>query len=276
MVACKRQLTGLLGILLALAGCQSQPSREAELLAVGAGATSALVRAGAHYHRLYYRTTAEAKGDELRVYLAGDGRAFLNRYTVAADPTPEHHLTLRLMLQDPGPAVFVSRPCYYGTLALSPCDPALWTTERYSDAVVSSIAGALESGPAAWHGRPLHLIGYSGGGVIALKLAARLPGVRQVTTLASPLDTDAWTGLHGYTPLAAGQNPALLGTWPPAIRQLHLAGADDKHVPPGINTAFEQRMQVLGAEVRFITLQGYDHRCCWERDWPQLLRDLAI
>jgi pimeloyl-ACP methyl ester carboxylesterase len=50
------------------------------------------------------------------------------------------------------------------------------------------------------------LIGHSGG-ALAILLAARVPQVVAVVTIAGNLDTDVWTKLHGYLRLQGSLNP---------------------------------------------------------------------
>ena len=54
----------------------------------------------------------------------------------------------------------------------------------------------------------LVLIGYSGGGVLAMLLAEQFPATQAVVTVAGNLDTDAWAIEHGYSPLRGSLNPA--------------------------------------------------------------------
>ncbi|TXS96718.1 alpha/beta hydrolase [Parahaliea maris] len=263
-------LTGcVIALLLAVVtGCTAGYRQRADALAEAVGASASWVSSGKHRHRVYEKA---GTGPVLRVYLGGDGRAFLQRQVVAPDPTPAEHLTLKLMLADPGPAVFVARPCYYGTATEPGCEPRLWTSERYSDEVVASLAQVIHRLAAEHAGMPLQLVGYSGGGVIAVRLAQHLPEAVAVITLAAPLDTGAWTAHHGYTPLAPGQNPAGMASWPGTIRQLHLSGASDDNVPPELQAGYRRRMQSLDPSAVFRTLPDYDHHCCWLRNWPEIL-----
>ena len=77
----------------------------------------------------------------LHVYLDGDGTPMLGSYP-AADPTPRDPLVLDLMALDSTPSIYVGRPCYHG-LSGAPCSPSLWTSGRYSEPVVASMAAGI-------------------------------------------------------------------------------------------------------------------------------------
>jgi hypothetical protein len=54
---------------------------------------------------------------------------------------------------------------------------------------------------------------------------------------------------------------------PPHIRQIHFAGERDREVPPQLVASAARRQPGARFEVR----PGFDHTCCWPRDWPGLL-----
>lgn len=209
--------------------------------------------------------------DTLHLYVGGDGSAFVDRHRVAADPTPRRPLTLQLMLADPAPSVYVGRPCYHGAGPPPACDPRLWTSARYSAAVVTSVAAVIADLAARFGTARVTVIGYSGGGVIALLSAARVARVATVVTLAAPLDVAAWTEAHGYTPLRQSLDPAAEADWPADLRQVHLQGERDRNVPPATLARFRDTLARGGVEAEFRVLAGFDHHCCWLDSWPALL-----
>ncbi|MFU8816060.1 MAG: alpha/beta fold hydrolase [Pseudomonadales bacterium] len=209
-----------------------------------------------------------AHGQRLHVYFGGDGTPFLGPNMIAADPTPREPFALKLMRLDPKRSVFLGRPCYHGMMA--GCEPGMWTIGRYSEAMVASMAAATERLIAQRDYASVVLIGYSGGGVLALLVAERLPQVDAVVTVAANLDLQAWTELHGYSPLVTSLDPARLSGSRNGLRQLHLSGEADGNVPPAVHEALLQRLPAA----EFRTLPGFDHRCCWLQLWPQLLAEL--
>lgn len=195
---------------------------------------------------------------------------------MSQDPTPSEHLALRLALADASPSGFLSRPCYYGGATFAPCTPRLWTVDRYSPVVIDSMVAALQEIATRFPRARLTLVGYSGGGVIALLTARRLDAVVRVVTVAAPLDTLAWTTYHGYTPLSAGSNPAEIPGWPSELEQIHLGGAEDNKVPPAVLNSFMEKTNSAGASISLLVYPGFDHDCCWLQNWPEILGEIRV
>lgn len=259
-------LVGIALAILALGGCAST-NPDPEALARQHELTASWVKGQGFRHRIFRHRDRDANGP-LHVYLEGDGRPWLTRRQISTDPTPQNPLAMRLMLRDPAPGLYLGRPCYHGSTADPGCSPWLWTHGRYSDAVIASMAAALTK--AAGEHRALTLIGYSGGGTIAMLMATRLANLNRLVTVAANLDTAAWTRHHGYSPLTGSMNPAELPILPARITQLHLAGGRDRNVPPMLSAPTIAGQP--GAELRIIP--GYNHRCCWERAWPGLIHGI--
>jgi pimeloyl-ACP methyl ester carboxylesterase len=134
------------------------------------------------------------------------------------------------------------------------------------------MAAALELVRARRGNPELALIGYSGGGTLAMLLAPRVPGVGQLVTLGGNLDPQRWALLHGYSPLETSLNPSREDPLPPAIRQIHIVADDDRNVPPGM-----ARAALAGQPAAEIwVLPDADHRCCWAARWPELLERLGV
>ena len=261
-------------LILCLGACVDISADRPGKASLPAGWRTEPVRAGEFTLRLF-GPVIPAEVPRLHVYLGGDGLAFSSRYSVSRDPTPRRHLGLRLAEADSAPAVFLARPCYYGAASEPPCAPDLWTARRYGPVVVNAVLEALTHIGRRHPHAAITLVGYSGGGVIALLAARGHPRVDIVVTVAAPLDVAAWTRLHDYTPLAAGSDPAQLPDWPARLRQVHLVGEDDGQVPPAIARSFRQSPGARGADIRLLHLPGYDHRCCWVENWPRLLEQLT-
>ena len=118
----------------------------------------------------------------------------------------------------------------------------------------------------------LVLFGYSGGGVLAVLLANRLPQTSVVVTLAANLDIDAWADLHGYSRLSGSLNPAVEPALDSAIVQLHLVGGRDSNV----RSTSRQSYLRIQPEAQAVVIPGYDHVCCWRDLWPKVLEWVAI
>ena len=152
----------------------------------------------------------------LFVYIEGDGLAYLDTRTPSTDPTPVDPLALRLAAADPGPAVlYLGRPCQFAPGRGDPrCSVRAWTTARFGANVVASIDDAISRERARAPERPLVLVGYSGGGVIAALVAARRKDVSLLITVAAPLDVADWTRRMGVSPLDGSEASARSGGTP--------------------------------------------------------------
>lgn len=205
----------------------------------------------------------------LRVYIEGDGAAWPGPYRPPRDPTPVEPVALALAAADPSPQVaYLGRPCQYLDAAeLAACAPAYWTGSRFAPEVVHAYMQSLDRLKSATGARRLRLVGYSGGGVLAALLASRRNDIEQLVTVASPLAVAEWTAWHKISPLRESLDPATTQgvRWPPAI---HFAGADDDVVPPPLIAGFAARSGGI-----FRAVDGFDHQCCWSRDWRRLLEE---
>jgi hypothetical protein len=258
---------GWMGVALALAACAS-PAARIDQQAAKFGFEKEIVY-GAGFMHVVYRRGKNLTGGPVHVYIEHDGRPWLYETTVSPDPTPTNPLMLRLMALDPAPTVYLGRPCYFGLAQSAPCSPLVWTHERYSERVVESMAAALRRvlpGPDS----DVVFIGSSGGGTLAMLLAERFPGTRAVVTLAGNLDVEAWASHHRYTPLKGSLNPATRPPLNQKVIQKHYVGGSDRDVPPFIARRFAQARP----GVQVIEHPNFDHRCCWEASWPEILKQL--
>lgn len=225
---------------------------------------------GEGFELVAYRNQIRYRRGRLHLYLDGDGAPWISRTLVNPDPTSRNPLALRLMALDPAPAVYLARPCYNGTARAPGCNPWIWTFGRYSETVVASMAAAVRTLIENEAVEDLVLVGYSGGGVLAWLLAQRIPEVRTLVTIASNLDVDLWSERHGFSRLAGSLNPAAGPPMRPGVKQWHLVGEADKNVPPDVIAAVADK---LGTEAHVLFLES-NHRCCWLRFWPDILRQL--
>lgn len=260
---------GLLGLVSLCSACVT-PAVHFDERASQLGLHRAVLRGALFEHVVYRNTTG--KSSLLHVYLEGDGTPWLNRYTVAADPTPRRPLMLALLARDPAAAVYLGRPCYHGYAATPPCSPLWWTARRYSAEVVDSMAAALRAWlavqPVRYEG--LVWLGHSGGAALAMLLAERFPETRAVLTIAGNLDPDAWAAYHHYSPLTGSLNPALRLPLPPRVVQLHFFGEHDQNIPVDLLVPAVQRQP----DARLTVWPDFDHDCCWPTVWPDLLARL--
>ncbi|MEM1436078.1 MAG: hypothetical protein AAGG11_18630 [Pseudomonadota bacterium] len=246
-------------------GCQQVPG-------TGAGLQRDILTAG-QFRLALTRPNLKAVRQPLArpwriVLIDGDGRAFLTPTRVAADPTPRRSWLYDQIgpLQAIAETQYLGRPCYWQT-ADPACHPRFWTTHRYSSVVRDSLRVAIES--IAADGARLILVGYSGGGYLAIRLAQRLPtSVGALVTIAAPMNPSAWTAHHGYTPLVDA-DAAPPGDLPlPQRCQRHLIGSRDRELPLALTRTW------LPPVTESVVLSDARHDCCWEAALRSALKGL--
>lgn len=212
----------------------------------------------------------------VRVYIEGDGKAWMGRRRISLDPTPVDPLGLRLALADPTPNVlYLGRPCQYiAAHETAACSPHLWGRDRFDPKVIAVMSAvidlALESAAAPAGPRRLTLVGYSGGGVVAALIAAARRDVVKLITVAAPMDVDAWTRSQAVDQVLTGYSTAALAKRLAGLPQIHFAGARDRTVPPAIAEGYAA--QSTGGNAAVVVKSDYTHHCCWVAAWPDLLR----
>jgi len=254
-----------------LQGCSS-PWVRMNHRAEQAGVTRHIVAGAGFSHTIFVKTAMNAitmtrpLDATMPVFIEGDGMPWRNYgWQPNPDPRPDHALAFNLFLQTPGNAWYITRPCYDDSLTDAVCNSLVWTDARYSAANVDSMVAALRRFAAEQQVQRLLLVGYSGGGALAVLIAARMSEVQGVITLAANLDQVAWTQVHHYSPLHGSLNAATdTGNLP--VPHLALHGRRDDNVPLTTLSGFAATHPAT--QWRYV--DEYDHVCCWEHDWLKL------
>lgn len=209
----------------------------------------------------------------LTVYLESDGHIRLTRTQISPDPTPLRPLLLDMAARDSAPSVlYLARPCQYQSAErLRGCNPLYWDVRRFSPEVVDALSAALDRAKTRARAERLVLVGYSGGGTLALLLAVKRDDVAAIATVAAPLDVDAWVRHHNISPVTGSLDAAALARLA-RVRQAHLTGVRDWQVPPHLAEAYARRLPDRG-QTRVTAIQGQDHDCCWVESWTRLLAE---
>lgn len=215
-------------------------------------------------HQLFINKRYAYGNEPLHIYLDGDGRPWQTPTRVSVDPTPQNALLLKLMLLDPAPAIYLGRPCYF-LLDDPQCSPIWWTMQRYSPEVIESINAVIDQ--KLKPNQKIVLIGYSGGGSLAMLVAEKRNDITAVLTLAANLDTERWNSYHHYSQLVGSLNPATQAPLAAKIEQLHLFGGKDNNTPKFL--AERALSQQVNSEVKIYP--DFDHQCCWTTIWPDIL-----
>ena len=261
--------------LIFLPGCATvaasfNPQVTADSVAAEAHLTKQPIQTSTFKLAAYSRTNEPGK--PLTIYIEGDGRAWLSKHELAPDPTPFHLMMLRLAAMDPSWNVaYLGRPCQYDSTATQkPCESAYWSNKRFSEEVITSTNEAVDALKKESGASEIHLIGYSGGGAVAVLVAAKRQDVASLRTIAGNLDPDALNEYHHATPLD-GLDPMDVAFKISVIPQRHFIGTEDKVVPDFISKNFMQASG-NGPCIQRTSVPGATHHSGWEERWPELLK----
>lgn len=224
---------------------------------------------GKAFDLVIYRNTA-SDPKQLHVYIGGDGRPWLQNRYKSIDPTTRRMTTLALMVLDKNPAIYLGRPCYHSNGIGRGCSDKWWTSHRYSKTAVNDMRDVLDQYLTGHNVEYLTLIGFSGGGTIAMLLAPLLKQTATVITISGNLDTDAWARMHNYTPLFGSSNPARQAKSHKKIRKTHLIGLQDKNIP--VDAIIEHFAKQQNTEI--VLYPEFTHHCCWREMWPDYLAEM--
>lgn len=208
----------------------------------------------------------EAASPYTWVFIESDGSAFGSWPTgKPAPPKVQQSVALSLARKVTGDSVvYLARPCQFlfGTPSPGQCvDPRQWTKGRYSDDQVALIEDAIRQTLGAAK-TALVVVGHSGGGVIALRLAQRagLP-IHCTITLASPIDIKAWQRHHHTSAALDITDPGDLAVTPTPLKAIFLFGTSDQTVPPSVIGRWANEAR-RGLSIYSITLAA-SHNLGW-------------
>lgn len=221
-----------------------------------------------HFHLLSYDKINKPR-TSLKIYIEGDGSAWLSRNNLSDDPTPRNPLVLTLASKDGSDNVaYLSRPCQYGMSEKdSRCNSDYWSSKRFSEEVISSMDQAIDLLKEKAQAKSIHLIGYSGGGAVAVLLAARRNDVVSLRTIAGNLDHESVNHYHGVSNLHGSLNPIDVAYKVSSIPQEHFIGKEDKVIPSFIAHQFLQKMNhPLCAKI--VEVPNASHNSGWVDAWP--------
>ena len=261
-----------------LSACQSGIEKRiftANNIAATAGLTKQEVPTGHFKLATYSRVLNPAL--PLRVYIEGDGFAWVNKFRLSNNPTPKEPLALTLAADDDYPNIlYIARPCQYISLSSDPlCSPNYWSGSRFSPEVIESTNQVIDHFVERLHNQKTELIGFSGGGAVAVLVAAARDDVSLLRTVAGNLDHNALHTYHDVTQLDDSLNPIDAIDRVKNIPQIHFSGEKDTVVPPFIAKAFVDKINNSEQpHACAITAEqpGFTHHEGWLNKWRKLLR----
>lgn len=212
-------------------------------------------------------------GKPYNIYIEGDGLAFVNGYP-SDNPTPNELMMFKLAAYDSRPnVIYLARPCQYLNLQEnSYCQQSLWTYKRFAPEVIDIYENII---PLIAKNHDVNLIGFSGGGAVAILLAARGNKnlrISSIATLAGNLDIVAFNKHHNVLQMPESLNPIDYTAQVKHIPQIHFAAMQDKIVPPFIAQSFVSK--AASPKVKFQLTENASHNIGWFELWPQILEEL--
>ena len=165
----------------------------------------------------------------LRIYIEGDG-----------NPTPKRPIAFELSERDKNDnIIYVSRPCQY--VFCQECkNPDLWGKERFNEEIVDEMKSLISYLAKKYNSTELELVGYDGGGTMALLIATKMP-VNRVITIGGILDTKNYAEEQGIT--LNGMNPADYKPRLSSVPQVHYVGMNDNKATRAQAERFVGRMR---------------------------------
>jgi len=213
----------------------------------------------------------QADGDTVRIYIEGDGRAWKTKRKLSSDPTPRDPLAFKLAVGDRFPKIaYLSRPGQYVMKKEITYDPEYWSGKRFSEEVIESENEAVDEIKRSSGAKNVELIGYSGGGAVAVLVAARRTDVVGLRTVAGNLDPEEVNKYHKVDQLAGSLDPMGSASDIAYIPQRHFAGERDKTIPIFVTRMFARK----AGDTNFKTVtvaEGATHHDGWVEKWPELL-----
>lgn len=247
----------------------------------GAGYRAADITASEHYFKKEFVRTDlctltvfhnfTRPDTQLTVYIEGDGMAWRSRRKLSEDPTPRHPLVLSLAIMDPSENIaYLARP---GQLTLSTkpdCDPVYWSGKRFSAEVISAMNSAVDHLKSESRSKEVNFIGYSGGAIIAVMMAAQRNDVVSLRTISGNLDPEAVNLYHGVTLMDGFPDPIDHSVKIAHIPQRHFAAENDRVIPFYITRSFAEKAGDKEGE-SITVVKGTTHYSGWQKAWPSLL-----
>ena len=265
---------GIVAALVAMSGCATiggpgQRARSADSFAAGAGFKSAYVEAG-DFKLLTYKKITKT-GTVVRIYIEGDGKAWETRRRISSDPTPADPIALYLAAEDTYDNVaYIARPGQFQPEGSAQCDPTYWSQRRFSPEVAAAINKAIDAVKGDAGSSKIELVGFSGGGALAVLAASGRNDVASIRTVAGNLDHAALCKYHKVSPLEGSLNPIDFAAKTSSIPQNHFVGGQDKKVPVFIAENFA-KSSGNPPNIKITPVKDASHTEGWREKWRELL-----
>lgn len=269
-----KALVGLIGVFTLFMGCAKIPTtkvRVSNALSLLNDKTIVRQNIQTSSFKLFtlQKTTSACENKDMKIYIEGDGLAWITKSRISDDPTPLNPIALSLMKVDESDCkVYIARPCQY--IRQDICENKYWTSHRFNTRIIQSFDQALDNLRKNHKNDSFTLVGYSGGGAVATLLSAKRGDVSKLITVAGNLDTDKWTALLRVSPLEGSLNPADFAKELQKVPQTHLIGNNDKIVPKKAFLSYLNKFENKN-NVKYFTYEA-THACCWDEIYKNFLK----
>jgi len=194
------------------------------------------------------------------IYIEGDGLSWIDRFTPSSDPTPMDPIAFKLAKLDQNPnVIYLGRPCQY--IKNNQCRREIWTKLQYSKLVMVQYEEILKE--VLKNHSEAHLIGYSGGSVVAMYLAS-IEGlnIKSVRTIVGNIDPNKFTNLLNLSSYQTSINLDQIDDKIKSIPQIHYYGDKDQVIPKEIHLNYQNKYInnscIKTAEVKASHIQGWE------------------
>lgn len=243
----------------------------AHRLAASGGLSAHAVDAGGFRFQIYERYRGDA--DMVRVYIEGDGYAWVSRSRPSGDPTPMNPVALRLAaVDDAGSVAYLARPCqYYMKSNGKRCDRKYWMGARFAPEVIAAMDGAIDEIKRRSGAQRVELVGFSGGGAVVSLLTARRADVSALRSVAGNLDHVALHRHHKVSQIPESLNAADVAHRIAHVPQVHFVGAQDDVVGGFVYESYRAKMGESSCASKQ-RVEGASHGQGWAQKWRALLK----
>ena len=252
-----------------ICGCIKWGAKEKVLLSNLDGLELKLVSSQGFNLTTYQRF--EDNTSDIRIYIEGDGRAWISSSQPSNDPTPQHPLALMLARQDHWPnVVYIARPCQFSKSTSPKCSVEYWTDKRFSVDVIRSYYGLLNDLRTARPNQKFQMIGYSGGGAVATLLSVRRKDISSLRTIAGNLDHEYVNKFHHVDLMPDSLNPIAFTYNLQDLPQQHFIADKDSIIPAEVAKRFVELQDGKCAQITVV--KRTTHSDGWEERWQELLK----
>tara|TARA_B110000003_G_scaffold223846_1_gene224342 strand:+ start:71 stop:871 length:801 start_codon:yes stop_codon:yes gene_type:complete len=201
--------------------------------------------------------------EKVVVYIEGDGLSWIDRFTPSSDPTPKNPLAFKLAKLDQNQnVIYLARPCQY--IQSNRCQREIWTKLQYSNEIMANYTNILKE--LKNKHSEVHLVGYSGGSVIAMYLASiKELNIKSVRTVAGNIKPNEFTQLLNISPYRTSLNLNDIENNIKLVSQSHFYGDKDKVIPEELYTNYQER-NLNNSCIKFTKVNA-THNKRWESFW---------